>query len=136
MSNQLTPVNTFMQLLVMCTIQKNSYLMARFCILTGFARRINFLIGRVMIPLVWIKYRGYNELIRQQILKARKYRRTELLYSQIEEVHNNKLVLNITYYSIFFSKLKSITWMTHFLLTPDREHSKVFENILKTKRFK
>ena len=40
------------ELLVMCTIQKNSYLMARFCILTGFARRINFLIGRVMIPLV------------------------------------------------------------------------------------
>ena len=29
---------------------------------------------------VWIKNRGYNEkLVRQQILKARKYRRTELL---------------------------------------------------------
>ena len=82
--------------------KKKTYLMTRFCILTKFARKIKFLIGRVMIPLVWIKYRGYNELMRQQILKARKYRRTELLYSQIEEVYNNKLVLNITYYSVFF----------------------------------
>ena len=32
---------------------------------------------------VWLKYCGYNEkLVRQQILKARKYRRTELLHSQ------------------------------------------------------
>ena len=36
---------------------------------------------------VWLKNRGYNEKsVRQQILKARKYRRTELLYSQREEV--------------------------------------------------
>ena len=51
---------------------------------------------------VWLKNRGYNEkLVRQQILKARKYRRTELLHSQREEVHINKLVLNITYFPIF-----------------------------------
>ena len=42
---------------------------------------------------VWLKNRGYNEkLLRQQILKARKYRRTELMHSQREEVHSNKLV--------------------------------------------
>ena len=53
--------------------------------------------------------------MRQQILKARKYKRTELLHSQREEVHKNKLVFNITYYPIF-SKLKNIL-------------SKVFEDI-------
>ena len=78
---------------------------------------------------VWLKNLGYNEkLVRQQILKARKYKRTELLYSQREEVHKNKLVFNITYYSIF-SKPKNILSKIHLLLTPDREHSKVFENI-------
>ena len=78
---------------------------------------------------VWLKYCGYNEkLVRQQILKARKYRRTELLHSQREEVHKNKLVFNITYYPIF-SKLKNILFKIHLLLTPDREHRKVFENV-------
>ena len=78
---------------------------------------------------VCLKNRGYNEkLVRQQILKARKYKRTELLHSQREEVHKNKLVFNITYYPIF-SKLKNILSKIHLLLTPDREHSKVFEDI-------
>ena len=77
---------------------------------------------------VWLKNRGYNEkLVRQQILKAQKYRRTELLHSQREEVHKNKLVFNITYYPIF-SKLKNISFKIHLLLTPDREHRKVLEN--------
>ena len=65
---------------------------------------------------VWLKNRGYNEkLVRQQILKARKYRRKELLHSQREEVHINKLVLNITYFPIF-SKLKNILFKIHLLL--------------------
>ena len=66
--------------------------------------------------------------MRQQILKARKYRRTELLHSQREEYHKNKLVFNITYYPIF-SKLKNILFKIHLLLTPNREHRKVFENV-------
>ena len=74
------------------------------------------------------KKRGYKEmLVRQQILKARKHRRTELLYCQRKEVHKNKLEFSITYYPIF-SKLKNILLKIHFLLTPDREHSRVFEN--------
>ena len=45
------------------------------------------------------KKRGHNEkFMRQQMLKTRKYWRTELLFSQREKVHKNKLVLNITYY--------------------------------------
>ena len=71
---------------------------------------------------------GFTEkLVRQQILKDRKYRRTELLYSQRDEVHRNKLVL-ILHIVLFFSKL-NILWKIHLLLTPDIEYSKVFENI-------
>ena len=77
---------------------------------------------------VWLKNRGYNEkLVRQQILKTQKYKRTELLRSQ-REVNKNKLVFNITYYPIF-SKLKNILFKIHLLPTPDREHRKVFENV-------
>ena len=77
--------------------------------------------------------------MRQQILKAWKYRRTELLQIQRANVHKNKLVFNITYYPIF-SKLKNILSKIHLLLTPDREHRKVFENVpiigLKKGKFK
>ena len=82
-----------------------------------------------LIVEVWLKNRGYNEkLVRHQILKARKDRRTELLHSQSEEVHKNKLVLNFTYYSIF-SKHENILLKIHLLLTPYREHRRVFENV-------
>ena len=75
------------------------------------------------------KNSGYNEnLVKQQILKAQKYRRAELLHSQREEVHKNKLVFDITYYPIF-SKLQNILSKIHLLLTPGREHRKVFENV-------
>ena len=66
--------------------------------------------------------------MRQQILKARKYRRTKLLHSQREGVYKNKLVFNITYCPIF-SKLKNILFKIHLLLTPDMEHRKVLENV-------
>ena len=72
--------------------------------------------------------RCIEKLVRQQILKARKYKTTELLQSQREEVHKHKLVFNISYYPIF-SKLKNILSKIHLLLTPDREHSNVFENV-------
>ena len=65
--------------------------------------------------------------MRQQILKVWKYSRTELLQIQRAKVHKNKLVFNITYYPVF-SKLKNILSNIHLLLTPDREHRKVFEN--------
>ena len=50
------------------------------------------------------------------------------MQSQRDEVHKHKLVFNITYYLIF-SKLKNISSKIYYLLTPDREHSKVFENV-------
>ena len=79
---------------------------------------------------MWLQWlRSYNEkLVREHILKTRKYRKTELLHSQREKVHKNKLVFNITYYPNF-SKLKNILSKIHLLLTLDRKHSKVFENV-------
>ena len=72
---------------------------------------------------------GYNKkLVKQQILKARKYRRAQLLHSQREEVHKNKMVFDITYYPIF-SKLQNILSKIHLFLIPGREHRKVFENV-------
>ena len=76
---------------------------------------------------VWLKNRDYNEkLVRQQVLKARKYRITELLYSERDEIYKNKLVLNII---LFFRNLRIFFSKIHLPLTPDRGHSKVFENI-------
>ena len=66
--------------------------------------------------------------MRQQILKDSKYKKTELLHSQREEVYKYKFIFNITYY-LNFSKLKTILSKIHLLLTPDREHSKIFENV-------
>ena len=67
-------------------------------------------------------------MVRQQILKAKKYRRTELLNSQREKVHQNWLVFSTIYYPIF-SNLKNILVRIHLLLTPHKEHTKVFQNI-------
>ena len=50
------------------------------------------------------------------------------MHGQWEEVPKNNLVINITYYPIF-SKHKNILFKIHLLLTPDREHRKVLENV-------
>ena len=50
------------------------------------------------------------------------------MHGQREQVHKNNLVFNITYYPTF-SKLKNISFKIHLLLTPDRKHRKVFENV-------
>ena len=124
LSNSLTPISTFMQLLVMYTTQKS--------IACSQALRFNricsenqFFNKRCNDLEVWLKNRGYNEkLVRRQILKALNF----YLRSHRIKVHKNKLVFNITYYPIC-SKLKNILSNIHLLLTPDREHRKVFENV-------
>ena len=57
-----------------------------------------------------------------------KYRRTKLLHIQRELVHKYKLVFNIAYYPIFL-KLKKNLSKIYLLLTPDKKHKKVFENV-------
>ena len=78
--------------------------------------------------MVWLKDHDYNEkLLRQQILKDKKYRRAKLLYSHSEEVQRNNLLFNSKHYQSI-SKLKNILSRSHLILTPSREPSKVFDN--------
>ena len=79
---------------------------------------------------VWLKSRGYSDkTVRSQILEARKYRRSDLLNKEKRGVNqNNKLFLNITYHPSL-SRFKHTLNDIHILLTPDKEHKKVFENV-------
>ena len=68
----------------------------------------------------WLHERGYSErAVRQEILKARKIPRNELL----EKEHNN-----ITYYPAF-QNTKTILEELQILLAPDKENQKVFPNV-------
>ena len=56
----------------------------------------------------WLKDRGYNEkMIRQQVLKARKFTREDLLNQDSRTKGRNKLVFNFTYHQGYL-KLKHI----------------------------
>ena len=54
--------------------------------------------------------------------------RPEVLNKQKRVGNKNRFVFNITYHPLF-SKLKNILSEIHLLLTPDREHGKVFKKI-------
>ena len=78
---------------------------------------------------VWLRERRYSEeLVRKQILKARKFSRTELLNKQRKKENEKKLVLNITCHPSV-AMLKILKIRIHLLLTPDNEHIKVFRNV-------
>ena len=78
---------------------------------------------------IWLKERGYSDkLVRGQILKARKFSRSEVLNKQKRMGNNSRIVFNITYHPVF-SKLKNKLSEIHLLLTPDREHEKVFAHV-------
>ena len=78
---------------------------------------------------VWLRERGYSDkLVRQQVLKARKHRRKDLLNGMKDKRNDFKLVLNITYHSNV-SNLKDTMSFLHLLLTPDQEHQKVFHKV-------
>ena len=75
---------------------------------------------------VWLRERGYSDkLVRQQILKARKQKRKDLLNNMKDKRNDYKLVFNITYHPNF-SNLKDTMSFLHLLLTPDQEHQQVF----------
>ena len=76
----------------------------------------------------WIKDRGYNEkMVRQQILKARKFTREDLLNQDSKTKGRNKLVFNFTYHPAHL-KLKHILSNIN-LLTPDAQHRKIFPEV-------
>ena len=77
----------------------------------------------------WLLQRGYsNRLVRQQILKARKFKRADLLHEKDREKRDPKVVLNLTYHPAL-SGLRKILSNIHILLTPNIDHKKVFEDV-------
>ena len=78
----------------------------------------------------WLLDRGYSDkLVRGQILKARKFKRNELLNRERLDKKDPKLVLNITYHPSFF-KLKNVLKEIHLLLTLDEKHRSTFPDVL------
>ena len=78
---------------------------------------------------VWLRERGYSDkLVRQQILKARKQKRKDLLDNMKDKINYYKLVFNITYHPNF-SNLKDTMSFLHLLLTLDQEHQQVFHKV-------
>ena len=73
---------------------------------------------------VWLKERGYSDkLVRGQILKARKFSRSEVLNKRKRVGNSSRFVFNITYHPVL-SKLKNVLSGIHLLLTPDGEHGR------------
>ena len=77
----------------------------------------------------WLHERGYNErVVRQEILKARKIPRNELLEKERSQPEENKLTFNIKYYPAFLN-IKTILEELQILLAPDKENRKVCPNV-------
>ena len=66
-----------------------------------------------------------RKMIRKQLLSAREHSRSDLLYKQKQQMSERKLKFNITYYPAF-RNARSIMEELHILLTPNKEHKKVF----------
>ena len=74
--------------------------------------------------------RKYQEkMIREQILSAREHSRKDLLEREKTETSDSKLTFNIIYDPVF-QNIRTILLELHLLLTPDKEHTKVFPNVL------
>ena len=77
----------------------------------------------------WLMERGYNEkMVRNQILRAREHSRIDLLERKEQQLSEQKLTFNITCYPTF-QNVRAIMEELHKLLTPNKEHSKVFPNV-------
>ena len=76
---------------------------------------------------VWLKERGYNDkFVRRQI--ARNFSRSEVLNKQKRIGIESGFVLNVPYHLVFL-KLKNVLSEIHLLLTPSKEHGKVFRKV-------
>ena len=77
----------------------------------------------------WLMERGYNEkMIRNQILRAREDSINDHLEREEQQISEQKLTFNITYYPTF-QNVRAIMEELHILLTPNKEHKKVFPNV-------
>ena len=64
-----------------------------------------------------------KRVVRQEILKARKISRNEMLEKEHNHPEENKLTFNITYYPTF-QNTKTILEELQILLAPDKEHQR------------
>ena len=67
-------------------------------------------------------------MIRRQILSAREYSRNDLLEKEKQQMSEKKLTFNISYYPAF-QNVRSIMQELHTMLTPNKEHKKVFPDV-------
>ena len=73
--------------------------------------------------------RTLNEkMIGKQILRAPEHSRVDLLEREKPQMSEQKLTFNITYYPAF-QNVRAIMEELHILLTPNKEHKKVFPNV-------
>ena len=77
----------------------------------------------------WLRNRGYSDkMVRNQILRARKFKRINRLNKQNSNSKEDLLVFNTNNHPTLFF-LKNIHLDIHLLLTPDKEHQIVFQNL-------
>ena len=69
--------------------------------------------------------KGYYEKMRKQILSPREYYRNDLLEREKPPMYEKKPTFNISYYPAF-QNVRNIMEDLHILLTPIKEHKKVF----------
>ena len=67
-------------------------------------------------------------MVRKQILQSRLYARESLIEKVKSDSDRKKLMFNNTCYP-FFQNVRNILQELHILLTPNREHKKVFLDI-------
>ena len=74
--------------------------------------------------------RGYDKkMICKQKLRAQDHSRNDLLETEQPQMPEQKLTFNITYYPAF-QNVRGIIEELHILLTPNKEHKKIFPNAL------
>ena len=67
-------------------------------------------------------------MVRKQVLQACEHSRESLLEKVKSESTQDKLTFNITYY-LAFQNVRNILQGLHILITPDKEHKKLFQEI-------
>ena len=67
-------------------------------------------------------------MVSKQFLQAREHSREILLEKLKSEFNQDKLTFNITYYPVF-QYVRDILQELDILLTPDKEHRNVFQDI-------
>ena len=73
--------------------------------------------------------RGYNKkMMRKQIFSAREHSRNDLLKKEKQQLSERKLTFSITYDPVF-RNVRGVMEELHILLTPNKEHEKVYSDV-------